>query len=259
MVEGQWAAPSGTPGTPGAPGRLWLRLLDGFELRVDGRFVPVPAAVQRLLAFLALRRRPQHRSTVAGTLWLDTSDDHAARNLRSALWRARKLSTRLVSSSGSYLGLAPAVGVDVSEAASRAEQLLGSGGDRVGDDVVDLRETTPLRGLGGDLLPDWSDEWVLIERERLRQLRLHALEALCAQLTDSGRYAHAVEAGLAAIAVEPLRESAHRALVRTYLAEGNASEALRHYKSFRALLDDSMGVAPTAGLSDLVAHLRLTP
>src|SRR6266571_3495035 len=51
-----------------------------------------------------------------------------------------------------------------------------------------------------DLLPYWYEDWVLVERERFRQLRLHALEALCEQLTALGRFDHAVEAGIAAVA-----------------------------------------------------------
>ena len=40
----------------------------------------------------------------------------------------------------------------------------------------------------GELLPDWYDDWVLLERERFRQLRLHALDALCDDLTRAGRH-----------------------------------------------------------------------
>ncbi|HEY6203669.1 MAG TPA: bacterial transcriptional activator domain-containing protein [Candidatus Limnocylindria bacterium] len=80
---------------------------------------------------------------------------------------------------------------------------------------------------GGELLADWCDEWVLLERERLRQLRLHALEVLTQRLVTVGRYADAMEVALAALRSEPLRESAHRAVISVHLAEGNRSEALR--------------------------------
>lgn len=51
--------------------------------------------------------------------------------------------------------------------------------------------------------------------------------------TAEGRYGAAVEAGHASIAAEPQRERTHL-LLAAYLAEGNASEALRQYRSFRA-------------------------
>ena len=95
--------------------------------------------------------------------------------------------------------------------------------------------------LSRDLLPDWYDDWVAVERERFRQLRVHALERLCDRLVEAERFGEAIEAGLAAMKSEPLRESAHRALVRAHLAEGNRSEALAQYRRFKALLPTSSG------------------
>jgi DNA-binding SARP family transcriptional activator len=99
-----------------------------------------------------------------------------------------------------------------------------------------------------DLLPDWYEEWVVVERERYRQLRLHALEALCVELVARQRFAQAVQAALVAVAGEPLRESANLALIRAYLAEGNVCEAMRHYQSFRDLLWDELRVVPSSGM-----------
>jgi DNA-binding SARP family transcriptional activator len=66
------------------------------------------------------------------------------------------------------------------------------------------------------LFPGWYDDWVLLERERLRRLRLHALEVLADKLVREGRYGEAVQATYAAVRTEPLRESAHRAVVRVH-------------------------------------------
>jgi DNA-binding SARP family transcriptional activator len=107
----------------------------------------------------------------------------------------------------------------------------------------------------GELLPDWYDDWVVIERERHRQLRLHALEQLSARLSADGRHAAATEAGLAAIASEPLRESAHRVLIAVHLAEGNRGEALRQYRVCCGLLDRDLKVGPSPALQALVAPL----
>jgi DNA-binding SARP family transcriptional activator len=105
---------------------------------------------------------------------------------------------------------------------------------------------------GADLLPDWTDDWVMIERERLRQLRLHALETLCDRLAEARRFGESVQAGLAAVRAEPLRESAQRSLIRAYLAEGNQGEAIRQYRAFRQLLLEELGVAPSRELEELV-------
>lgn len=59
-------------------------------------------------------------------------------------------------------------------------------------------------------MPDWCDDWLVVERERLRELRIRALERVCEQLTAIGSFGQAIEAGMAAVRAEPLRESAHR-------------------------------------------------
>ncbi|MQA86310.1 MAG: hypothetical protein GEV03_17165 [Streptosporangiales bacterium] len=91
------------------------------------------------------------------------------------------------------------------------------------------------------------------------QVRLHALEALCAHHRASGRLDTALQAGLAAVACEPLRESAHRQLARVHLAEGNPSEALRQYDLYRRLLRTELGLAPSPKFRQLVAPLLGRP
>jgi DNA-binding SARP family transcriptional activator len=61
-----------------------------------------------------------------------------------------------------------------------------------------------------DLLPDWVDDWLVHDRERLHQLRLHVLEALADRLAGDGRYGLALDVALAALRSDTLRESAHR-------------------------------------------------
>lgn len=87
--------------------------------------------------------------------------------------------------------------------------------------------------LVADLLPSWSDDWVAVHRECFRQLRLSALESLCAHRRDHGRLREALTAGLTAVAADPLRESAYRELVAVHLADGNVAEALRQYHFYR--------------------------
>jgi DNA-binding SARP family transcriptional activator len=222
-----------------------LALLDGFELVCGGRVVPLPVTAQRLLAFLALHDWALLRGYVAGSLYLEKSEERACANLRSALWRLRQPGYKLVEADTNHLRLAPEVVVDVREVSARARRLSDLDSP---PDERDLDEAP----FSHDLLPDWYDEWVITERERLRQRRLHALEALCLHLTRLGRFARAIDAGLAAVAAEPLRESSHRALIEAHLAEGNHSEAIRQYRSYAALLQNSLGVAPSARLIDLV-------
>jgi two-component SAPR family response regulator len=93
--------------------------------------------------------------------------------------------------------------------------------------------------LSWDLLPTWYDDWLVIDRERQRQTRLHALEEMSRWYVGTARFDNAIEAALQAIAGDPLRESAHRCLMRAHLAEGNLSEARREMLSYIALLADA--------------------
>lgn len=99
-----------------------------------------------------------------------------------------------------------------------------------------------------DLLPGCYDDWVLLERERLRQRMLHALEELSRRLVGAGRYAEAVEAAIVAIGAEPLRESAQRVLIEAHVAEGNLSEARRIWREYRDLVHRELGVDPSGSL-----------
>jgi DNA-binding SARP family transcriptional activator len=125
--------------------------------------------------------------------------------------------------------------------------VLGSKARAIGP--LDLERLVEAR----DLLPDWYDEWVIVEREHVREQRAQALEALCQQLTAAARFAEAAQAGLAAVTCEPLRESAHRALIHLYVAEGNPGEAMRRYEEYARLLERKLGLAPSRLMDDLVA------
>jgi DNA-binding SARP family transcriptional activator len=103
-----------------------------------------------------------------------------------------------------------------------------------------------------DLLPGWYDDWVIFERERIRQRLLHALEALSQLLVAAGRCADAVEAAISAVSVDPLRESANRALIEAHLAEGNLVEARRAYERYREVIRRELGVEPGERLARLV-------
>ena len=229
-----------------------VALLGGFELRLGEETVPhLPRGVQRLVAHLGLVRQPA-RAAVAGQLWPDVPEEQAHASLRSALWRLRRAAPGLVSMSGGGLSLAQDVRVDVRETGRWAQRVLDPRG-AVPDAVPGDAE------LRGELLPGWYDDWVVLERERLRQLCTYALEALADKLARVGRYGEAVQAAHCAVRVEPLRETAHRTLVRIHLAEGNPGEAVRVYESFRAVLAAELGVSPSPRMEALIARVRRPP
>jgi DNA-binding SARP family transcriptional activator len=216
-----------------------VSVLGGFHLWWSGSVqVGIPRASQRVLAFLAIRGGVISRAAVAGTLWPNGSETYAYSNLRSALARVERTCREILQASKLELGLAEGVAVDIRQAQMLARRLLDPA---VTPDQSDLSPAA-VASLSSDLLPGRYDDWVLVEAEDWRQLRLHALEALADRL--------------AAMRAEPLRESAHVALIQAHLAEGNQSEALREFTRYRTLLHAELGLEPTPRLCRLVQGLQ---
>jgi DNA-binding SARP family transcriptional activator len=227
----------------GNPDQRSLRLLGGFQLTDGRRPISLTAGGRRLVAYLAIAGRSD-RHPVAVALWPSVSVEQASTNLRTTVWRLSRVVTGLVSADSTIMGIDEGVAIDVA-AFRRAATTVIAG--RTDDGWMELAALGP-----GDLLPGWYDEWVLVERERLRQLRLHALEALARRMTSLGRYAVAVDAAFEAISIEPMRESARRVLLEAYLAEGNVVEAVRHFDAYRRQLMAELGLVPSAALAGLL-------
>jgi len=222
-----------------------IRLLGGFELQVKDEPVAVIPSAQRLLAYLALREGPVTRSTVAATLWPEASAPRAAACLRSALWRLVKPLHVLVEANRDQLRIAAAVRVDVHAVRS----LVVAGHATLLDPLV------PVTVLAADLLPGWTEQWVLAERDWVRQVCLRALELLSERFRQRGDHFHAHETAVAAVRGDPLRESAHRRLIELHLADGNPAAAVRQYATYRSLLRDELGVSPSPEIQRLVDPL----
>jgi DNA-binding SARP family transcriptional activator len=216
-----------------------VHLFAGPYVTMGAERLEVPEGSKQLLAFVALRRRRVERRQAAGTLWPFGDEERAAGNLRSALWRLRRAGINVLVADKWSLALSTEVLVDLHLTEQWATRLIEGRADgrdlAVSPSVIDAL----------DLLPGFYDEWVLMERERIRQRILHALEALSERLAAAGRFADAIEAALLATSAEPLRESAQRALIKAHIAEGNLTEARRSYHAYRDLVYRELGVAPS--------------
>lgn len=223
-----------------------IRLLGGFDVTHAERAISLGPSSERLVALAACRARPLPRYLAAGLLWPDRPEDRAKANLRSTVHRVTTSHPELLLSSSRHVVLGSSVSVDFHMATAAAQRILAGSEE---DYSAQVREALTL-----DLLPSWyEDDWVFGERETFRQSRLHALEILCLTLARRARYGEAVDAALAAVRAEPLRESAHRALVMVHLHEGNYREALRQYERCRTLLRDELGISPSNRLQDLIS------
>lgn len=207
-----------------------LHLLGGFALLRPGNPVPVPVpgSLQRIVAFLALRG-PTPRRATAGVLWPSTCDEKAMASLRTAVWRLRRVADGLLIQPGDLLALAESVNVDVATTDPGA----------------------PASRPCSDLLPGWYDDWVIMDRERLRHWHIRLLEAAAAAAIAEANLNAALDWALAAVASDPLRESAHRLVIAALLADGNVGAARRHLSLVRSIFREQLGIAPSTQLAAL--------
>jgi DNA-binding SARP family transcriptional activator len=241
--------PNAVPRLALAPAAPHLRLLGRFELCLGGRPLRVSPAGERLLAYLGIRAEPISRPALGAALWPDCTDARATANLRSALYRLPgERRDELVSSSPHTVALDPAVSVDVYNLSGKLSRVPAAGDQDVS--VSMLRQ---------DVLPEWPEEWLIGTREWFRQIRLRALDTLSDRHRATGCLGAAMEAGMAAVACDPLRESAHRRLAQVHMAEGNFAEALRQYDVYRRLLRAELGLPPSREFRRLIAPLLGRP
>jgi DNA-binding SARP family transcriptional activator len=229
-----------------------LKLIGGFELYLGEEAVTVSESSQRLLVYLALGG-PRGRRVIASYLWPDKAEERAGANLRSALWRlptqdAAGRCVELVREDHCRLELADCVEVD----ARSIEQ--------VGWSIIHGGETDS-RSFGnflimGDLLPGWYDDWVLLERERLGQLRLHFLETMAYRFLRKGAITEALDAALRLVAFDPLREGSQRVLLTLYCSEGSLGQAQRQLDAYRALLHETFGCEPKLSIGRILHEME---
>jgi DNA-binding SARP family transcriptional activator len=231
------------------PPTLHIRLLGDLELRLGG--TPLPplesARAESLLAYLLLHREaPQPRQRLAFLLWPDSTESQARTNLRHVLHHLRHTfpdSDRFLDVGTRTLQWRAAAPYwfDVAvfeEAVSRVGTEDGDGG------LAALREAVDV--YAGDLLPGSYDEWLIEERERLRQRYRAALERLTALLEARGDQAEAILHAERLLRHDPLREETYRLLMRLYDARGDRARAIRVYHACTATLEHELGVEPSA-------------
>jgi DNA-binding SARP family transcriptional activator len=157
--------------------QLSLNLLGGFAVYRDDELVELPPACQRLVALVALKRRPVHRLWVCATLWPHAPTRKAVASLRSAMWRLRPLGADpLLVVDPQYIALAPDVSVDWHDAMDQIERLLDAD-EPAGADPRLIADLLPLLR-AGELLDKWAERWLSDERNRYHSMRMAALEVL---------------------------------------------------------------------------------
>jgi DNA-binding SARP family transcriptional activator len=226
-----------------------IELLDGFRVLDQDRLVNLPSGPSRLLAFLAISGQPMRRPYVASQLWGDVSERSAGANLRSVIWQLKQRCSTALQVDRTMVGLSTHTVIDLREVAAQARGITT-------EDDYPIEEVQPVK-FARTLLPAWYEEWVVYEQIRVRLLFLHALERLAERLADAGRIAEGIDTCLAAIQMDPMRETAWCQLMELQLREGNRSEVLRSFGTYREMMQNNLGLEPSERARHLVALAKM--
>ena len=225
---------------------IGLKLLGGFEVTLaPGTRARIPTRkAQALLAYLAVSAgRPVARDTLAGLLWSDSDDSAARNNLRQTLFVLRKAlgdAAALLDVDAATVCLSARASVDV---ADFERDITDPDPERLSGGIARYRAEL-LAGLAVDA-PAY-DDWLVTQRERLRELLHDGLRRLIAHDVQTGNLARALETARRGLALDPLDEAMHREVMRLHASSGRPLAALRQYQVCVDALQRELGIEPDA-------------
>jgi DNA-binding SARP family transcriptional activator/DNA-binding transcriptional ArsR family regulator len=211
-------------------------------------------AARSLFAYLlTYRNRPHTRDLLAGTFWPDLADAVARRRLSQALWQIRKALNPhpVLLTEGDMVQINPdlPLWLDTEEfARHRAE---GASGE---SSVIE-HYALCLEYYQGDFLAGYYDDWLFPERERLREQFLEVLGRLVVGCKRQGDYATALAHARRLAAEDPLREEAHREVMRLCHLLGRGVEAVQQFETCRQVLAEELGVEPSPETTNLAQEI----
>jgi DNA-binding SARP family transcriptional activator/tetratricopeptide (TPR) repeat protein len=242
-------------------GGLKVRLLGGFEAGlVSGATVKLPTKkAQALLAYLGIRPGQSHpRDKLAALLWGEKSDNQARGGLRHALVALRRalasINPPTLRIEGQTLALNPA-GVEVDVVTF--ERRVAEGTPEALEHAAELYRGDLL--LGFTVNEPLFEEWLVAERERLREMALEALARLLAHQTKAAATERAIQTAVRLLALDPLQEPVHRTLMRLYTRQGRRGAALKQYQVCVGALQRELGTEPEPETRTLYQELLRRP
>ncbi len=177
----------------------------------------------------------------------------ARRGLRQSLFTLRKAvggEPPALLIDGETVALNPsAVDVDVAE----FERQVAEGTPAALDRAAALYRGELLEGLALQEAP--FEEWLLAERDRLRELALEALAKLLHHQRTTGATSAALQTALRLLALDPSQEPVHRAVMRLYVQMGRRASALRQYQICIGVLQRELSVEPETTTKQLYQEI----
>ncbi|HXF62046.1 MAG TPA: BTAD domain-containing putative transcriptional regulator [Caldilineaceae bacterium] len=235
---------------------LRIRLFGAAAIFPPGATAParLTRSTVAMLAYLLLQpRRPCARDLLLDAFWGDLSQERARNCLNTTLWRLRRVLEPSEGDRGAYL-VATATGdvgfnwesdhwIDVVQFERLLAPVLAKPVETLNTaEVQAMQEALSL--YQGDLLEGIYEDWALRERERLRRLYLDSLAQLMHHYAHTTAYAQGAACARRILALDPLREEIHRALMRLYVWAGQRTEALRQYEECRRVLAEELAAPP---------------
>jgi WD40 repeat protein/DNA-binding SARP family transcriptional activator len=215
----------------------------------SGRIEFSRAKERAVLATLALfRGRAVSTDRLVDALWGDEPPARADKALQTYVQRVRgALGSGAIETRGDGYALAASVAVDAELFESEAGVDRSAQGLRAalarwkGEPFVDLGEWPPAR----------------LERERLAELRDHALEACLALEIEAGPAGVCVGELETMVAEKPLRERRWLLLMTALQRDGRVAEALRTYQRARHVFVEELGIDPGPELRALEEQILM--
>lgn len=248
--------------SPGVTERLFsLNLLGQFELldRATGRRLPVTARKSRaLLAYLAIVPGcVANRVLLATLLWGDVGEEQARQSLRQALSSLRRIQ---VDGAGLLKSDDETVRLDAELIEVDGLNLLQLA------DHADIDELTRIClayrgpfGAGLELEEPGFDDWLRAERQRFADRAVVLHHRLIKRLSEIGRHQEALTHANALLAINPIREETHRAIIALEAHVSGRAAAMQRFEAFRILLRDELAVRPEPATIRLIDQLRDPP
>ncbi len=242
---------------------LQFYLLGGLSVQVQTR--PITGFQTQkeplLLAYLAMTQQPLPRETAATFLWPDTPPKQALSNLRTTLTRIRKTAVADYLRADRQTIRLETEGVWV-DALAFAEQLeLAQADNDDNNAVAQLEKAVALyRGdfLAGIYASDSPEleSWQLLTADQLHSQAAQARRELATHYLHTRQYDKGIAHGRVFVTLDPLREEAHRLLMRLLARDGQHLAAQQQYDTCRHLLADELGVDPAPATQQLAYRLR---